>query len=116
MVDKLFQAVRDVAEPYFPGGFTLRDEANAIVAKAFRHGPIEALHAGKDSEFLHNPELCRITDDEMKAIMINASRKVEKLLREKQENPEEYVVQLIDFTMKNCRDWERWGRRGHVTI
>ena len=59
MVDELFEAVRNVTEPYFPGGFTLRDEANAIVAKAFRRGPIEALHAGKDSELLqfdHIPE------------------------------------------------------------
>ncbi len=107
MVDELFEAVRNVTEPYFPGGFTLRDEANAIVAKAFRRGPIEALDAGKDSELLHNPELCRITDDEMKAIMINASREVEKLLREKQNNPEEYVVQLIDFAAQNCLEWER---------
>ena len=40
----------------FPEGFTVRDEANAIVAMAFRNGPIEDLHAGKASELLSDPE------------------------------------------------------------
>jgi len=35
----------EVLEQCFPGGFTLRDEANAIVAWAFRNGPLEDLHA-----------------------------------------------------------------------
>ena len=56
----------------FPGGFTLRDEANAIVASAFRNGPLEDLHAGEWSELLENEKLSRITDEEMKALMINA--------------------------------------------
>jgi hypothetical protein len=107
MVNELYQALRDDTEPYFPGGFTLRDEANAIVAMAFRHGPIEDLHEGKDSELLHNPDLCRITQEEMKAIMINASRMMEKLLREKQDNPEEYAVKIIKYAFDYCRDWER---------
>lgn len=58
--------------------FTLRDEANAIVACAFRNGPIEDLHSGKDSELLRNPELSRITNDEMKTIMLNACQTMEK--------------------------------------
>lgn len=64
----------------FPDGFTLRDEANAIVALAFRNGPIEDLHAGQWSELLSNPELSRITDDEMKMLMIDACEHVAKLL------------------------------------
>jgi len=47
----------------FPDGFTLRDEANAIVAMAFRIRPIEELHAGQSSELLANPEPSRVTDD-----------------------------------------------------
>ena len=49
---------------YFPGGFTIRDEANALAAWAFRNGPLEDLHAGKHSALLDDPELSRITDEE----------------------------------------------------
>lgn len=41
-------------ERRFPNGFTIRDEANALVAAAFRNGPIENLHAGEWSELLEN--------------------------------------------------------------
>ena len=47
-------AGREAIEGFFPGGFTLRDEANAIVAYAFRNGPIEDLHAGKSSPLLND--------------------------------------------------------------
>lgn len=47
---------------------------------AFRNGPIKDLHAGEWSELLSDPELSRITDDEMKTLMINASEHVAKLL------------------------------------
>lgn len=33
-----YEAFREAIEKFFPGGFTLRDEANAIVACAFRNG------------------------------------------------------------------------------
>ena len=39
--------LRELEARAFPDGFTLRDEANAIVAVAFRNGPLEDLHAGK---------------------------------------------------------------------
>src|ERR1044072_2130071 len=54
--------LKDVFPYPFPGGFTLRDEANAIVACAFRNGPLEDLHAGKYSELLEDRTLSRITD------------------------------------------------------
>jgi len=38
----------------FPGGFTHRDEANALIAMAVRNGPLEKLHAGKYSEWLED--------------------------------------------------------------
>src|SRR5208282_4064765 len=44
------------------GELTLRDEANAICAYAFRNGPIEDIH-----------EDGRISDEEMKHLMIHAS-------------------------------------------
>jgi hypothetical protein len=91
----------------FPDGFTLRDEANAIVAMAFRNGPIEDLHAGKSSELLSNPELSRITDDEMKTLMINACEQVAKLLELKDTDPEGYYRQMLSYNHLYCRRWER---------
>lgn len=91
----------------FPDGFTLRDEANAIVAMAFRNGPIEDLHVGKWSELLSNPELSRITDDEMKTLMINACEQVAKLLELKESDPEEYYKKMMSYGHMYCRRWER---------
>jgi hypothetical protein len=91
----------------FPDGITLRDEANAIVAMAFRNGPIEDLHAGKWSELLSDPELSRITDDEMKTIMIRACEEVAKLLALKENDPEEYYRQILSTNHLYCRRWER---------
>jgi hypothetical protein len=91
----------------FPNGFTLRDEANAIVALAFRNGPIEDLHAGRRSELLSDPELSRITDDEMKGIMVNACEHVAKLLQLKQDDPEGYYRKLMAYNRTYCRGWER---------
>ena len=42
---------------------TLRDEANAITAHAFRNGFLEDLHAGRWSPMLSDPGVSRITDD-----------------------------------------------------
>jgi len=61
------------------GEFTMRDEANAITAYAFRTGPIENIHADE-----------RISDPEMKELMIDASKRMEDLLRRKQDDPEKY--------------------------
>ena len=48
-------------------------EAKAIVALAFRNGPIENFHAGKVCPTCDgNPEYSRITPDEMRSIMKNA--------------------------------------------
>jgi hypothetical protein len=91
----------------FPAGFTVRDEANAIVAYAFRNGPIEDLHAGKYSELLSDAALSRITDEEMKTLMINACQKMEELLRLKEANPEEYYRFISSYNWRYCRRWER---------
>ena len=87
--------------------FTLRDEANAIVAWAFRNGPIENLHAGKYSELLSDSDLSRITDPEMKEIMLNACRVVERLLKLKESDPIEYYLRLHDYNWRYCGKWER---------
>jgi hypothetical protein len=91
----------------WPGGFGIRDEANAIVAYAFRNGPIEDLHAGKYSELLEKKELSRITDAEIKEPMINACEKMEELLKLKESNPEGYAELILSFNFRYCRNWNR---------
>jgi len=77
------------------------------VAMAFRNGPIEDLHAGKSSELLSDPKLSRITDDEMKTIMVNACEQVTKLLEMKETDPEAYYRQILSHNHMYCRRWER---------
>ena len=91
----------------FPNGFTLRDEANAIVAMAFRNGPLEDLHAGEWSELLEDESLSRITDDEMKRLMIFACEHVAGLLHVKETDPEQYYRTLMAYGHLYCRRWER---------
>lgn len=91
----------------FPNGFTLRDEANAIAAYAIRNGPIEELHAGKRSKLLLDKELSRITQEEMKTIMISASQKIEMLLRMKEQDPEKYHKIIMGYNYFYCNGWER---------
>jgi hypothetical protein len=76
--------------------FTLRDEANAICAYAFRNGPIEDIHADG-----------RISDPEMKHLMIKASESLAKLMAMKRDSPEQYDQFIRDYHHKFCLRWER---------
>jgi hypothetical protein len=91
----------------YSGGFTLRDEANAIVVYALRNGPIENLHAGENSELLERKELRRITGAELKEIMIHACEKMEKILKLKESNPEKYAQLILNFNFSYCKKWKR---------
>ncbi len=86
---------------------TIREEANALTCCAFRNGFLEDLHAGKHSELLETPGLSRITDVEMKKLMIGASAKLAELLQTKESDPEEYWRQLNFFNQHYCRHWEK---------
>jgi len=86
---------------------TIREEANALTCCAFRNGYIEELHAGKYSELLEKPELSRITDAEMKKLMIGASAKLAELLAMKETKPDEYWRQMKFFNEKYCWRWEK---------
>ena len=56
-------------------------EAKAIVALAFRNGPIEDLHAGKPCTACEGKAgYSRISDAEMKVIMKNAVNRIYSLL------------------------------------
>ena len=87
--------------------WTIREEANAICAFAFRNGPIEDLHAGKYSPLLEDSELSRVTDEEMKMIMIAASTKLAELLTMREQKPEQYAVFIRDYNRDYCRNWQR---------
>ena len=59
----------------------LASEAKALVALAFRNGPIEDIHAGKPCPVCSgNPEISHISDAEMKTIMKSAVDTLYRLL------------------------------------
>lgn len=91
----------------YPGGFTARDEANALIALSVRNGPIEELHAGKSSELLEDDTLSRITDAEMKVLMLNATRMLAGLLRMRDTHPEIYRRYVRTYGKSYCQFWER---------
>lgn len=74
--------------------FTVRDEANALTVLAFRNGFLEELHTGRHDPVLNDPDISRITDNEMKHLMIEASERLAKLLHLKETAPEEYTNKL----------------------
>lgn len=87
--------------------WTHREEANALTCIAFRNGFIEDLHAGKNSALLQTPGLSRITDAEMKKLMIGASAKLAELLAMKVNDPEKYWHQISFFNLTYCSRWEK---------
>ncbi len=91
----------------YPGGFTIRDEANALTAFAFRNGPLENLHAGKASPLTNDPTLSRFTDAEMKELMINASTKLAELLTLRERDRSQYLRVLQHYGVMYCRTWNR---------
>ena len=93
--------------PLPPGGkFTYRDQANVLTLLAFRNGPIEDLHAGQYSPLLEDKTLSRITDAEMKTLMIAASAKLAELLALRDEDPGSFAA-LLAGNWRQVRNWER---------
>lgn len=73
----------------------LAAEAKAIVALAFRNGPIEDIHAGKPCPTCsQDASYSRISDSEMKRIMKSAVDCVYSLLWTKQNEPLKYAARL----------------------
>jgi hypothetical protein len=76
---------------------TLAMEAKSIVALAFRNGPIEDVHAGKECPLCDGKtEYSHITQDEMRNIMKRAVDTVYSLLWRKQNDPKKYA-ETIEF-------------------
>ena len=84
----------------------LAAEAKGIVALAFRNGPIEDVHAGKECPTCAGKvEYSKITQDEMKNIMKRAVDTVYKLLWLKQNDLERYEA-TIEFGNRHTRLWD----------
>ena len=80
--------------------------AKAIVALAFRNGPIESVHAGKHCPTCSaGPEYSRVTDDEIRAIMKSAVDRVYALLRLKNRDPDGYARQIA-FGARYVTKWD----------
>ena len=81
-------------------------EAKAIVALAFRNGPIENIHAGRPCPSCSGQAgYSRITDVEMKAIMRSAVNKVYALLLLKSSDPDKYESE-IRFGERYTANWD----------
>ena len=88
-------------------GFTHRKEANALIAMSVRNGPLETLHAGEYSAWLEDDALSRVTDDEMRTLMMYATRMLATLLKMRDETPEIYRRYLQKYGEMYCKGWER---------
>lgn len=81
-------------------------EAKAIVALAFRNGPIEDIHAGTPcSACSGKPGVSRISDEEMKLIMKNAVNVVYKLLKLKSTDLDGYI-RKIEYGARVAARWD----------
>jgi hypothetical protein len=65
------------------------------------------LHAGAYSALLEDDKLSRITDEEMKTLMLHACRQLAELLELKLSDPDEYDRQIKSYGFRFCRSWER---------
>src|ERR1022692_5191711 len=90
----------------------LAAEAKSIVALAFRNGPIEDVHAGKECpNCAGKVEYSHITQDEMKNIMKRAVDTVYKLLWLKQNDAEKYEARA-DLPTPLCEKIPAEGASG----
>jgi hypothetical protein len=71
-----------------------REEANALIGECLRNGFIEDLHA-------------RITDEEMKKLMIETTAKLADYLEIRDKNPKEYKKFINFMTLTYTKDWSK---------
>jgi hypothetical protein len=81
-------------------------EAKALVALAFRNGPIENVHAGKNCPTCHGKaEYSHITQAEMRRIMKAAVNRVYTFLVLKDRDPKAYEA-LLSFGERYTAAWD----------
>ncbi len=89
-----------------PPELTTRQEANALVALVFRNGFLEDLHAGSHSDLLVDPSLSRVSDSEMKQLMIETSAKLAELFELNTRNQDEYWRQVLWAFDSFAKSWD----------
>jgi hypothetical protein len=73
----------------------LASEAKALVALAFRNGPIEDLHAGRSCPACSGKaEISHISDEEMRRLMKSAVDALYRLLWQREYDPAHYSENL----------------------
>lgn len=88
-------------------GLTVRDEANALIVGAVRNDDLfEHLHSGRWDRVLDDPGVSRISNVEMKRLMIRFSAALAWLLDLRDSDPDEYRRQ-VTFFRGFTPDWER---------
>jgi len=81
-------------------------EAKALVALAFRNGPIEDMHAGRlCPECSGRSEYSHISDEEIRAVMKAAVDSMYRLLWQRQFDPEKYQRNVV-FGMRYAGHWD----------
>lgn len=81
-------------------------EAKAIVALAFRNGPIENLHAGKPCAVCSGkPEVSHISDDEIKVVMKSAVDALYRLLWQREYEPAS-CNEALAFGRRHTIHWD----------
>lgn len=84
----------------------LASEVKALVALAFRNGPIEDVHAGVRCPVCSGkPEISHITDEEMKAIMQSAVDTLYRLLWQRDADPAAYN-EAIAYGRRHTLNWD----------
>lgn len=90
---------------------TYRDEANVIVYQVLRAGFLEELHAGRWSPILADPSCSRITQDEMKRLMIETAAKLAHWLYARdldlKDDPRHYLDKIEMLRNIFAQDWDR---------
>jgi hypothetical protein len=84
----------------------LANETKALVALAFRNGPIEDLHGGKTCPTCSGqPEFSYISVEQMKTVMKNAVDTLYRLLWQRKYDPNKYQ-RNVEFGLRYSRHWD----------
>jgi hypothetical protein len=83
-----------------------RNEANAIVYYTARDSLLEDIHSGKPLPKKYQKGYSRISQNEMKQLMIEMCDKMEYLIRLKQKSIENYNALLIMTGYCYCQNWK----------
>lgn len=96
----------------FSLAFNYRDEANALIARVVRNGPIEDLHASLSPTTGAADGLRSVSDEEMRIMMISHCRMLAPLLMLRDINRDAYYQFILRFGGDFCGKWERWESKG----